>query len=175
MPTCSSALSESFSRSERCYFSKNNINPYLLILTVFIISTSLAGTEVRFTGTRFIVNVIHHHTWSLVFFCNSSFTCWTWLAFPLITKWTQVIADSQRFVFPQFCKDFYNVWLDITSACQFVPVHLVRNVFYSPHTNPPSEWLQYLTQLAIGTNAATKTSSSFSALTFFTFMDTFIS
>lgn len=138
MSTCSSGLSERFSRSETCYFNNNNINPYLLLITL-IIYTSLAGTEVRFTGIKFIVNVIHHHIWSLFFFFNSSYRSWTWHTFPLITKLTHVTADSKWFILSQFCKDFYNIWLDITSTCQFVPLHLVWNVFYSLHRNLPSE------------------------------------
>jgi len=52
----------------RRHFSKTNINPYLLIIRVLIISASFAGTEVKFTGIMFIVNVIYHHTWSVLLF-----------------------------------------------------------------------------------------------------------
>lgn len=109
-----------------------NINLYLLIIKVLIISTSLAGTEVRFAGIKFLFlfPTITPETLAFFFF-NSSYTCWTRCIFPLLTKLTQVIAGSQWIVFPQFCTYFYN-WIYITSAGQFVPIHLVWNVFYSP-------------------------------------------
>lgn len=145
-----------------------NINLYLLIIKVLIISTSLAGTEVRFTRIKFMFmsSTIIPEVW--VFF-NSSYTCWTWYTFPLITKLTQVIADSQWIVFPPFCKDFYNFWIYITSTCRFVPVHLVWNVFYSPHTKFQQNGYSIWHSQQLETNAAIKTSFGFSALTFFHF------
>lgn len=137
MSTCSSALSESFSRSERCYFSKNNINPYLLIITVLIISTSFVGTEVKLTGTKFIVNVIYHHTWSLFFFFNSSYTCWTWYTFTLIKKkpdtgdsWLTVIHIST--ILRRFLRRlaWYHLSLSVCS-CSLSPKHLLQSSYKS--------------------------------------------